>query len=84
MKKQLIDNLKALQTNLKICPYLSMNTNIPGKVILKIGKYIHQEALVDLLEEFGNHAGVSYIISIDTDNIIIIEICIKNSTVVLS
>lgn len=79
MKQQLIDNLKALASNRKVCPYLSMKVDIPGKVILNMGRYIDQEEMQDLLEEFGNHAGLSYRISINGENNLTIEIFIKQS-----
>jgi hypothetical protein len=78
MKQQLIYNLKALASNSKECPYLSMQVDIPGKVILKMGRYIEQNEMESLLEEFGNHAGLSYRISINAYNILTIEIFITN------
>jgi len=80
MKQQLIENIKALASNRKECLYLSMRVDIPGKVILNMGKYINQDEMQDLLEEFGNHAGLSYRISIDTTSqfpSIAIEIFVK-------
>ena len=82
MKHQLIDNLKALSSNRKECPYLSMRVDIPGKVILNMGTYINQDELNDLLEEFGNHAGLSYRISVDASNSLTIEIFVKSGKVV--
>ena len=78
MKKQLIANLKALASNRKECPYLSMQVDIPGKVILNMGRYINQDEMQDLLEEFGNHAGLSYRISINAKNDLTIEIFVKS------
>lgn len=77
MKQQLIDNLKELARNSKECPYLSMRVDIPGKVILNMGRYINQSEMDDLLAEFGNHAGLSYRISINAENNLTIEIFIK-------
>ncbi len=75
MKKQLIDNLKALATTNRMeCLFLSMRVDIPGKVILNMGRYIDQDEMQDLLEEFGNHAGLSYRISINADSNLTIEI----------
>lgn len=79
MKQQLIDNLNALGKNSKECPYLSMRVDIPGKVILNMGRNINQNEMDDLLDEFGNHAGLSYRISIDAANELTIEIFVKNS-----
>jgi hypothetical protein len=74
MKEQLIENLKTLARHSKECPYLSMQVDIPGKVILKMGRYITQDEMDDLLAEFGNHAGLSYRISINAENQLTIEI----------
>lgn len=82
MKQQLIDNLKALSSNRKECPYMSMRVDIPGKVILNMGRYINQDELNDLLEEFGNHAGLSYRITVDASNSLTIEIFVKSGKVV--
>lgn len=74
MKKQLIENLKALATNRKGSPFLSMRVDIPGKVVLNLGRFVDQSELEDLLAEFGNHAGLSYRISIDAKNDLTVEI----------
>ncbi len=84
MKQQLIANLKALASNRKECPYLSMQVDIPGKVILNMGRYINQDEMQDLLEEFGNHAGLSYRISINANNDLTIEIFVKSGKAVLA
>lgn len=84
MKQQLIANLKALASNRKECPYLSMQVDIPGKVILNMGRYINQDEMQDLLEEFGNHAGLSYRISINANNDLTIEIFVKSEKAVLA
>jgi hypothetical protein len=81
MKKQLIDNLELLGSNKKICPYLSMQIDIPDKIILNLGKYINQNQMQDLLEEFGNHSGLSYKISINADNNLTIEIQIQKNKI---
>lgn len=78
MKQQLIDNLKLLAKTTKQCPYLSMRVDIPGKIILKMGKYISQDEMESLLAEFGNHAGLSYRISVDASNSLTIEIFISS------
>lgn len=84
MKQQLIANLKSLASNRKECPYLSMQVDIPGKVILNMGRYINQDELQDLLEEFGNHAGMSYRISINANNDLTIEIFVKSGKGVIA
>lgn len=78
MKQQLIENLEFLQKHTKEILFLSIQTDIPGKVILNMGRFINQSELTDLLDEFGNHAGLSYRISINKDNNLTIEIFIKN------
>lgn len=78
MKEQLIANLKALANNRKESPYLSMRVDIPGLVILNMGRYINQDEMQDLLEEFGNHAGLSYRISVNIDNQLTIGIYINS------
>ncbi len=82
MKQQLVENLKALASNRKECPYLSMRVDIPGTVILNMGRYINQDEMQDLLEEFGNHAGLSYRISVDASNSLTIEIFVKSGKAV--
>lgn len=82
MKKQLVENLKALARNRKKCPYLSMRVDIPGKVILNMGRYINQDEMQDLLDEFGNHAGLSYRISVDASSCLTIEIFVNSGKVV--
>lgn len=77
MKLQLIENLKALASNSKTCPYVSMRVDIPGRVILNLGRFIDQNEMDDLLAEFGNHAGLSYRISINAENDLTIEIFMK-------
>lgn len=77
MKRQLIDNLNVLEQHSKVCPWLSMQVDIPGKVILNMGRYINQDEMNDLLAEFGNHAGLSYRISINAENNLTVEIFIK-------
>lgn len=84
MKQQLIANLKALASNRKECTYLSIQVDIPGKVILNMGRYIDQDEMQDLLEEFGNHAGLHYRISINANNDLTIEIFVKSGKAVLA
>jgi len=78
MKQQLIDNLKELTSNSRKCHYLSMRTDIPGRVILEMARHITQDEMDDLLAVFGNHAGLSYRISINAENVLTIEIFIKS------
>lgn len=73
MKQQLIDNLEAMVQ----CLWLSMHVDVPGKVILNMGRYINQDEMSDLLAEFATHPGLSYRIALNADNDLTIEIFIK-------
>ena len=77
MKNQLIENLEFANKHRKEDLYLSMQKNIPGKIKLLMGVYIDKSQMDDLLDEFGNHAGIDYGITINDEKNIVIEIFVK-------